>query len=283
MNNNIIISADCTCDLPESLIQKYSIQIVPFYITTGDARFQDYTEVNASAIIEYLENEDEKISSMPASAEEYKEFFRTFSENESKPLIHISISGKISDAYSRAAEAAKGMKNVYVIDSEQASHGMGLFVLAAAYFAERMGSVEEILDELKKIQSKINCSFILKTTRHIANNKRTNQSVSNLLDLFKIKPIIKIKGGRITVGGIFIGSRASYAKKYIETALKNKKAISNTILFITVSGCSEELRQLIYREATKEIKWERVYIQDASATNLCNIGPGSIGVMFYNK
>ena len=281
--NNIVISADCTCDLPESLIKKYSIQIVPFYITMEGARFRDYTEVNANAIGDFLKKDGEIISSEPPPPEEYKDYFNAFSENGSKSLIHISVSGKVSNAYSNAVQGEKEMENVHVLDSQRVSQGTGLIALAAAYMAEQNKSATEILDELKSVRSKVNCGLILKTTQYVANNGRVNQTASNLIDLFKIKPIIKMKNGQMTVSGIFIGSRTSYAKKYIRKVLKDKKKIANTILFIAVSGCSEELQRLIYTEATREINWERVYVQNVSATNLCNIGPGSIGIMFYNK
>lgn len=283
MNNRIIISTDCTCDLPDELLEKYSIQIVPFYILMKDIRFQDYTEVTSTSLLEYVEQDNEKISSMPPSVEDYRAHFLKLAGEEKRTIIHASISSKLSDAYMNARDAAADMDNVFVINSGIISHGLGIFVLRAAELASRNAPSELILSELKKIQPRISTSFILKTTSYLANNNRLNTMRSNLLSLFKIKPILRIKNNEMTVDGAFIGSRTSYAKKYIRKVLKDKKNISDEILFIAVSGCSEEFQQIIIDEATKLIKWKKIYIHDVSATNFCNIGPGSIGVMFCTQ
>lgn len=283
MNDNIIISADCICDLPKSLIEKYSIQMLPFYIEMKDVRFQDYTEVDFSSIYDYLKRDDVKVSSVPTSVEDYRNHFLALSENENKTIIHICVSQKISEAYQNAVTVAKDMEHVFVVDSGSVSLGIGLLVLKAAELARTHSEVDVIVDELQKAKKKISCSCVLQTTQYIANNQRVNQTISNLLDIFHIKPIIKLKNGAMKVRGVCLGSSKDYVKKYIRQMLRNKGAICEDVLFITVVSDSEELREMVYQEATKEIKWKHVYMQDVSATNLCNVGLGSVGLMFYTK
>lgn len=283
MNKKIVVSADCVCDLPDSLIKKYSVQIIPFYLSIGEARFQDYTEADLNSIKEYLFSDEEIVSSMPATVEEYKKHFSRLTDNGTKKLVHISVSERLSVAYKNAVEAAKGMENVYVIDSGTVSHGMGLFVLAAASLAKSNATIEIVLEELEKVRNKISCSFIFKTTHYVANNNRLSQMVSNLIEFFHLKPIIKIRNKNMRVSGICFGGRSSYAKKYIRKTLRRRKHISEDIIFIAVDDSSEELKQLVYKEVTGKMNWERVYIQDVSATTYCNLGPGGIGIMFYLK
>lgn len=283
MSDKIIISADCTCDLPESLIEEYSIQILPFYIEMKDVRFQDYTEVDFTSIYDYLKNEDVKIASAPAAVEDYRKHFLKLTEDGETRIIHISVSKKISVAYDNAIEAAKGMEKVSVVDSASVSQGIGLLVLKAAELVRADMEFDRIINELQKVKSKISCSCVLKTTQYIANNKRVNQTISNLLDIFHIKPIIKLKNGAMKVRGVCLGTSEYYVKKYIKQMLRNKEVICKDVLFVTVLSDSEELRELVYREATKKIEWKHVYMQNVSATNLCNVGLGSVGLMFYTK
>lgn len=283
MHNNIIISSDCACDLPESLLEQYSISTIPFYIMINDARFQECTEIESGMIVECFENTEDKFSSAPASAEEYRRYFIEKTGSKAVQLIHISVSGKMSNAYSNASAAAEDMENVYIVDSGLFSHGIGLLVLAAVKLVKDGATVEQVCTALPKIRDRISCSFALNTTQYAAKNNRVNQTVSYLLDLFRIKPILKVKRGILKVDGICISSMKSYARKYIRKALKKKKKICDDILFITISGCSEEFKKLIREEATKDIPWRSVYIQDVAATNLCNVGPGSFGIMFFTK
>ena len=283
MVTNIVISADCTCDLPESLVEKYNIKILPFYINYKGTRFKDGDEVTSSALVEYLKKQDEVISSSAPDIDEYREYFKRISENGKKQVIHISIARKLSIAYKNAIDASKNMEHIHIVDSGSASHGMGLFTLAAADFASRMSNVESIVKELKKVKGKINCSFILRATFHLANNRRLNQFVSNMLIFFKIKPIIRIDNDDLRVKGLYIGNRESYARKFVRRALKSKKNISEDILFISVAGCSDEIVNIVYDEATKIIPWKKIFVADVSSTCLCNIGAHSIGIMFCKK
>ncbi len=282
MKDEIIISADCICDLPQELIEKYSIRLIPFYISMRDVRFHDYTEVDFSSIYEYMEEDGEKIASAPATVSDYDAYFRKL-EKENKEIIHICVSGKLSKAYEYACEAAKDKEKIHVVDSGLASSGMGLLVLTAAEFAQNGNTVEEILEKIKLNKKKISCSFVLKSTQYVAHNNRVNRMLSNLLDIFRIKPIIQIKKDQMKVVGVCLGNRETYAKHYIRHILRHKKHISDEVLFITVLSKSEKLKEMVCQEAKTYKKWKHIYVQDASATNLCNVGLGSIGLMFYKK
>lgn len=283
MNKRIIVSADCVCDLPENLLKKYSIHIIPSYIVLKGARFQDTIEVDSQAILEYLENDDEALSTMPPSAEDYKEWFDRISENDTRTVIHIAVSKKLSKSYENAVEAAKDMKNIHIIDSGYFSHGMGLFALAAADFAKRNATLEIILDELARVRTNISCSFVIKATNYVTKNSKLNATISNLINFFKIKPIVKVRNGALGFGGLYMGSRMYYVRKYIRKTLKNVKSISDGIIFVTVSDCSEEFKEFLYSEVTRRVKWKNVYILDSCASTLCNVGLGSVGLMFYTK
>lgn len=283
MVNNIVISADGTCDLPESLVEKYNIKILPFYINYKGTRFKDGDEVTSSALVEYLERQDEVVSSSAPDIEEYRKYFKEISHNGQKQVIHITIAKKLSIAHKNAVDGSKGMEYIHIVDSGSASHGMGLFTLAAADFASRMTNAESIIKELNKVKGKISCSFILRSTFHLANNRRLNQFVSNMLIFFKIKPIIRIDNDDLRVKGLYIGNRESYARKFVRSALRSKKNISEDILFISVAGCSDDIQQIVYDEATKIIPWKKIFVADTSATCLCNIGAHSIGIMFCKK
>lgn len=283
MNNNIVISADCTCDLPESLVEKYDIKILPFYINYKGTRFKDGDEITSTALVEYLEKQDEVIHSSAPSVEEYREYFKRISNNGTRQVIHISIAKKLSIAHKNAIDGSRGVEHIHIVNSGSASHGMGLFVLAAADYASRMGNVESIVKELKKIKGKISCNFILRSTIHLANNRRLNQFISNMLMFFKIKPMIKIDNDELRVNSLYIGNREAYARRFVRRALRAKNHISEDIVFISVGGCSDEIVNIVYDEATKQIPWKKVFVADVSSTCLCNIGAHSIGIMFCKK
>lgn len=283
MNKNIIISADYACDLPERLLEEYSISVLPFFVTINNIRFQEQTEVDSKMISEYFENDNEKVSSTPAAAEEYRDYFKKLTENKNVTIIHITVSNKLSPAYVNATEAAKDFENVRVIDSGLISCGIGLLAIKGAELLKEGADADTICSRLLEEREKISCSFVLKNTNHAAKNNRVNPTFSHLISLFKIKPMIITKRGRFVINGLCFGNFESYAKKYIRKALANEKKNSDSILFISISGCSDEFKELIFKEATKHVKWKNVHVQEICATNYCNVGPDSFGLMFVRS
>ena len=282
MSDKIMISADCVCDLPEGLLNEYSIHTIPFYVSMNEVRFLDYEEVDFNSVYEYLETDKEKIFSSPPTVCDYRDFFRKLAGEENKQVIHICVSQKMSSAYKNALEAAKDMEHVHVVDSGLISYGIGLLALYAAKLARTDTTAEEILEKLWESQNKISCSFVLKTTQYIANNNRLNRMISNLLEIFRIKPILKVQYNKLKIDGICYGAGNAYASKYIGHVLK-KRNIADDIVFVTAMSESDAFRELVYSEVTKKVQWKRSYMQDVSVTTLCNIGPGSVGVIFYTK
>lgn len=282
MNNKIVISTDCICDLSEDMIKKYSIKTVPCYITINGARFQDYSEINSTMLREYIGTDNDIVSSSAASIDDYRKHFAKYASNNVS-LIHISVSGKLSKAHANAVSAAKDFNNIHIIDSGSFSHGVGLLVLTAANLLNSNATVESICAELQKLCSRVSCSYLLKTTRYASYNNRLSPTLSYFLDLLKIKPTVKMKNKEIKVTRICVLNMMSCAKRYIKSTLNNDKKICDDILFVAFSGCTEEFKQFVYNEVTKRIKWKRIYMQDVSATNICNVGPESFGLMFFTK
>lgn len=281
--SEIIISADCTCDIPESILKENSVRIIPFYIKVNGVRFQEGAEVDSKMISEYFDNDDADVSSTPPSVEEYRNYFLEFASDRNISVLHFSVSSKLSASYENAVQAVKGINNVHVIDTGLFSHGVVLMILAVAELIKSGATVEKICDEIKNIREKISCTFALKTTLHASKNSRVGQTTQYLISLFNIKPMLKIRDGELKVNGLSTSNVTTYAKKYIKKTLKNINKISDKVLFITTSGCSEELKHLIYTEATAKIDWKRIYVQEVSAVNYCNIGAESFAIMFYTK
>lgn len=284
MGNRVLVSADCVCDLPKDLVEKYSISIIPFYVKINGVRFQEGTEVDGRVIREKMKKNETKIVSMPASVEEYREYFSRISNGGEKTVLHISIAGKMSNAYDNAVKAAQDMPNIQVVNSELISLGMGLFALAAAKLAmDEKATPERIVGELEKIRKNINCSFVMRTTKYAADNDKLSQMLATLLDLFRIKPIIRIKNGVFKVRGFCVGGNRSYIRKYIRKTLRNRKNISQQVLTIVHSGGLEEFRDVITKEISTGMNWENVYVKDLSVASLCSIGLGSFGLTFYGN
>ena len=283
MVNKVVVSTDCVCDLPQELVDKYSIPIMYYYVQMGEARFQDTNEINSDSVLEYLSQGDKEVSTTCASVEEYSGFFEKISENDRKTVIHITIANHVSMGYKSASEAAEGFANVLVIDSGKLSGGMGLFVLVAADLAQKGATKDIILQRLQGLGDQINCSFMMRSTQCREYNKKLNRVLTGLMETLSLHPVITMKNSDFALAGLCYGKIYRRTCRYITRRLRNKDKISDEILFIVLAGCDYDVRKKVVEEARKQIDWKHVYVLKASATISCNSGAGTFGMAFFNK
>ena len=283
MVNKVVVSTDCVCDLPQELVDKYSIPIMYYYIQVGEAHFQDMNEINSDCVLEYILHREKVIRTTCASVEEYREFFQKVSDHDKKTVIHISIAEHVSKGYNNASEAAKDFSNVHVIDSGKLSGAMGLFVLVAADLAQKGATKDIILQKLLGIGDKINCSFMMRSSQCREYNQKLNKVLIGLLETMSLHPIITMKNSNFSLAGLCLGNKYRRAVRYINRRLRNKEKISDEILFIVAAGCDYDVRKRIEEEAKKQINWKHVYVLRASATISCNSGAGTFGMAYFNK
>ena len=49
-----IISADSTLDMPEELLKKYDIRVIPSYVTMGDQTVDDWPDLTQKELLDYV-------------------------------------------------------------------------------------------------------------------------------------------------------------------------------------------------------------------------------------
>ena len=76
-DSNIVITADSTCDLPQELIDKYDIKIIPLSILLGEKVYHDGVDIKPSDIYDFVEKTGELPKTAAVTPSEYNEVFNT--------------------------------------------------------------------------------------------------------------------------------------------------------------------------------------------------------------
>lgn len=131
-----MITADSTCDLPDYLIEKNNITILPLSILLGDKSYSDGVDIFPRDIYEYVNKTGDLPKTAAVTPAQYMEVFKNFTE-QGKAVVHIGLSSAISSSYQNACIAASEFDDVYCIDSKSLCTAMGLLVLKACDFEQR--------------------------------------------------------------------------------------------------------------------------------------------------
>ena len=278
----VCITSDCVCDLPEELIEKYDIKIMYFYISTDRGRFADTREIDSGNLSPYLTSDSSRAFVDMASVEEYEEFFAE-ALTQADYVIHIAAAAHTGNSYETAVAAARGFDHVSVIDSGHVSGGLGLIVLHAAKLAMERQNRHEICTAIKRVKSHINTTFLMPTARVFYQKGYTNKVTEAICNVFQLHPVLTMHQSKLIIIGTRVGNIEGAWKRYIYYHLWPKRKVCADAIIITHVGCSVRQLEMIRDEILKCIPFETVMIQEASCSNACNLGEGTISIAYYKN
>ncbi len=278
----IAVTADCICDLPKELLERFHIRLMYCYVHTGEGRFCDLFEISSDSLLTYLQKDGNHSHSSTAAPSEYEYFFAE-TLKEAEHVIHITATADLSGAYPNATQAAKTFDNVTVIDSAHISSGHGLMVLYAAKLAEEGRNVDEICEALDGFRERVFSNFLVPSTATLYRNGKVSGTVHRLCAALNLHPVLSMSRNRLKLWSIESGSMHRVVRQYIKKLFRHSRQIDTRVLFVTYAGCSVKEIDEIVEIAEKYIHFDQVILQKASATVSSNCGVGTFGLMFVRK
>ena len=279
----VIVTTESVADLPEELVKKYEIGLISHKVRTDRGMFRDGKEIDAKGMLLYVQKEGAYIETSAASIEEYEEFFADMLERAEK-VIHITISGQVKQSGCFAAmEAAKSFDNVYVVDSSQLSSGQGLLAVEAAKMAKKGLDPETILEKLNLLTSKIRTTFVTGSLSYLVKAGQMKPIYGRFLNSLMAHPVIALRKGKMKLSGIYFGTREYAQDAYIRKEVRRMKTADKGILFITYAGMEQDEISRIGRLVSGSVRFDHIYLVQASPAISANCGPNTFGLMYEEK
>jgi DegV family protein with EDD domain len=271
---NIKIVTDSSCDLPQSVIDKYDISVVPLYINFPDQSLLDGVEISRKTFYERLpETIPPPTTSAPAIgsfAKKYQELI----EKGAEAVLSIHISSVLSGTVNVASLAAESLQNAVVktFDAGQLSIGTGLVVEAAAKAAAAGKNLEDIMDEIKNLAARTYTFAAVDTLKYLQRSGRISHITSSLGSLLQIKPILQMSQGKVKMG---VSRTINGSVKQLLSILKS---LGNLEQLNLVHSNSPERAQMLYEEAKEYFpKGKEPFVVDITPVLGAHVGPGIFG------
>lgn len=277
----VVITSSSMCDLPDTLIRKLGIPLIPFMIQTDEGVFKDGVQMGADELVRYI-GAGKNAESCSPDESAFTDFFAA-QLKKAHHLIHIAITSSMSDEFKIASDAAASFDNVTVINSGCLSSSTGILVLVAYKLTQLSESVPEIAEELERVKQRLQCSFIIDTTAYMVRRGYISQSVDRMARALSLHPCVRIRDNKSMIGGIWIGNHKRAYRKYITSAFPVDVIPDPEVLFITYIGVPINTLIWIKEEISKIAYFENVVFKQASAAISSNCGPGSFGILYFIK
>ena len=278
----IIISSDSTCDLSPELVQEYNVNIVPLYVNKKGQFYKDGLEITPLDIFRHVSGGGAVCSTAAVNVEEYIEIF-TRLRQQADAVIHFTISSDMSSCFQNASLAASELSEVYAIDAENLSTGIGQLVIEAANMAREGMAAKDIVDRINVMKKKLDVSFVLDTLEYLYKGGRCSGVAALGANLLSLKPCIEVVGGKMRVGKKYRGNLEKCIEKYVRDRLADVDSLDLRRIFITHSNMDQDIVDRIQKVVEDCAPFEEILQTKAGCTISCHCGPNCIGVLFFRK
>lgn len=279
---NIKILSDSTCDLPQEVLEKYNITMIPLAVIKNGEQFTDGVNITPAEIFDHVAAGGDLCSTAAINIGEYADWFAKYA-NDYDGVIHVNISSEFSSCYQNARLAAEEFDNVCVIDSRNLSTGQGLVVLEACKLAQTCGSLNEIAERLNAFTEKVEASFLLDRLDYMVKGGRCSAAAALGANLLNLKPCIEVKNGKMGVVKKYRGNYAKCLANYVKDRLSGRDDVDKTTLFVTRTPVTDECLNAVKDAVDQCNDFETTYWNQAGCTISCHCGPGTLGVLFVRK
>ena len=278
----IKILSDSTCDLPQEVLEKYDITMIPLTVIKGGEDFTDGVNITPAEIFAHVAAGGDLCSTAAVNIGEYADMFAKYASSHDA-VIHINISSEFSSCYQNARLAAEDFDNVRVIDSRNLSTGQGLVVLQAYKLAQECDDLDEIVEKLNAFTDKVEASFLLDQLQYMVKGGRCSAAAALGANLLNLKPCIEVKNGKMGVVKKYRGNYAKCLATYVKDRLAGRDDLDKTTLFVTHTPVTDECFKAVQDAVAQYNDFETTYWNEAGCTVSCHCGPATLGVLFVRK
>ena len=279
---NIKILSDSTCDLPQDLLQKYDISLIPLTVVKNDVSYKDGVDIVPADIFAHVAAGGALCSTSAGSVGEYADEFAKYAENYDA-VIHISLGSGFSSSYQNACVAASEFDNVYCVDSMNLTTGQGFIAIAARKYADSCASPAEVVEKLNTLVPRVEASFLVDKLDYLVKGGRCSSAAALGANLLNLKPCIEVRDGRMTVVKKYRGSYAKCLASYVRERLADREDIDRDTLFVTRTVVTDDCYGAVMKAVSAHGGFAQVHETVAGCTISCHCGPGTLGVIFLKK
>lgn len=274
------IVTDSSADLPEELVKKLGITVVPLYVRFGEEVHRDRVTITEDEFYRRLESDPIHPTTVQPGPQDFLEVYQDVSAG-ADGIVSIHISSKLSGTVNSALMARDmlgGECPVEVIDSLAVTMGLGLIVIPAAEMAKAGESMDKIVAETKKAVSQIRLLAMFDTLKYLLLGGRIGKAKALLGSILNVKPILTLKEGEVVPAGQ-ARNRAKGMDKLLDF-IGNSADIGE--LSVVHSTTPDEAQALAERISPYFDK-EKIIISRIGPVLGVHMGPGTLIVVYREK
>jgi DegV family protein with EDD domain len=275
----VAIVTDSTVNLPQSVINEYSITVVPQIVIWDEKIYLDGIDIRPAEFYTRLQSSQSMPSSSQVSPITLKDTFSGLLD-KGFDVLAITVSSKLSGTMNSAIQAKDMLpgKAIELVDSLTASMALGFQVLMAARAAKNGASLQECKAIAEKARKQSGVYFVVDTLEFLHRGGRIGGAARLLGTALNLKPILTVIDGKIEPVARVRTQRKAFEKMLNILADKlDHGSISR--LSVLHANAASQADQLMSELAQRFHPAETI-MTEVSPVIGTHTGPGTVGVAY---
>ena len=203
-NERVRIVTDSACDLPQQVADELGIEIVPLTIRIDGEEYVDRVDLSPAEFWAKCAASPNLPETAAPAPGQFEAVYRQLAADGATSIVAVNLSAALSATMQSAELAARSVVDtiqVTVVDSQQATLGLGLIVTEAARLAATGATHENVVALAVSLAQRTKVWGALDTLENLKKGGRIGGAKALLASALAIKPIIEVRDGRVEQGG----------------------------------------------------------------------------------
>ena len=280
--HKIVVVTDSAAFISEKARGGLHIPVIPHWIIWDNERLRDGVDVDPLTLYRRLQESKTLPTTSEPLVEDYVDFFRQVAaEEQVDTIVVVPVSSGLGRSlYSaREAQAQFPELTIRIVDSVSVSMAQGFSVLAAARAAAAGRSLDQVVAAVEIMRTRAHLLFVVETLEYLHRGGRIGGARRLLGTALQIKPLLRIRGGRIEpLAQVRTKDKAIATMLDIaEEWLDGKRMVEAAV----VDVASPDEADAVAEQVRERFDIAVVYRSPISPAIGTHVGPGTIGFAFH--
>jgi DegV family protein with EDD domain len=278
------VLTDTTASIPDKLIEKLGIEIVPYHVHRGLETLRDMVDVKPGEFAEWLKQATKLPTTSNPAPGDYMVGLRHLAERV-REIVVITMTSKGSGAYQSCLAAVEMVQEqtpelqVEVVDTLQVAMAHGWAVIEAARSALAGFGLDQVAQRARQVAQNSMMIQTADTLRYLYMGGRIGRAQHLAGSILNIKPLIGMQDGII----VALGTTRSRTKAYrrmvelMQQQVGEGSRIKVAFTHVAAQAQVETLRALV----ADRFECVETIVTELSPALAVHSGPGTVGVCFF--
>jgi len=277
----VAVVADSSADLPDAVLDRHHIALVPLQVMFGDQTFRDRVELKGEDFYRRMRvSKVNPTTSQPTPGE----FVRVLRDAraEADEVVAVLLAARLSGTFQSGVTAARaaGIDGVEFVDSASASLGLGLLALRGAELAESGWRARDIAEELRRVRRQSGCFITVDRFDNLLRSGRVTRGKALIAGMLDVKPILSLDEFGSIVPVDRVRGRQNVVPRVLSLLERRLSPRPASVRFGIVHAEAEEVAERVRAALVAAYQPHDCFVSLATGVLGAHVGFGAWGVFW---